>query len=78
VATVFLRFRTPRRLTCPEAQMLTEVGVDPAYAAWTAAFREPVIRVKRCSLWPQRAGCGQECRTASEIATPEHAAPTVL
>ena len=58
---VFLRFRSKRRVTCPEAGADAEVGVDATRAALTAAFRHPVLKIKACSLWPERKGCEQGC-----------------
>ncbi len=61
VGDVFLRFRSKRRVTCPEAEADAEVGVDARRAAFTAAFRHPVLKIKNCSLWPERSGCEQSC-----------------
>jgi len=61
VAATFLRFRPPQGLTCPETGVGAKVGVAAAWAAFTAAFSHPVLRVKNCFLWPGRAGCGQGC-----------------
>lgn len=58
----FLRFRGKRCLVCPEAGTRAEVGLDARYAAFTAVFRAtPRVRVKLCSLWPERQGCAQTC-----------------
>jgi len=61
VADTYLRFRTKRRLACPEGRVQAQVGLDAAYAALTAAFRRPLLRVKKCSLWPEREACEQSC-----------------
>ena len=61
VGDVFLRFRARREMTCPETGANAEVGVDAGKAAFTAAFRHPVLHVKNCSLWPERKGCEQSC-----------------
>lgn len=61
VGETFLRLRPARRLQCPESGGNAEVGVDAGWAAFTAAFRHPLLRVSRCSLWPERRGCGQRC-----------------
>lgn len=66
VGAVFVRFRATRALACPEAGTRAEVAADAGWAAFTAAFRQPILRVKSCSLWPGRSGCGQGClRTPS-------------
>lgn len=68
VGDAFLRFRRARALMCPEAGTDAEVGLDAGYAAWTAAFRTPRLRVKRCSLWPVRHGCTQSCLKLPAVA----------
>jgi hypothetical protein len=59
--SVYLHFRSPRWLRCPETRQPAAVAVDARHAAWTAAFRRPLLRVRSCTLWPQRAGCAQRC-----------------
>lgn len=54
-------YRGARRLRCPETDRDAEVGVDAVRAAWTSAFGPPRLRVKACSLWPKRSGCGRSC-----------------
>ena len=61
VGAVLIRYRRTRGLTCPETGVNAEVGVDAKWAALTAAFHHPVLRVKNCSLWPERSGCQQAC-----------------
>lgn len=61
VAAVFVRFRGTQELACPEAGTNAKVGADARWAAFTAAFRHPILRVKDCSLWPGRRGCEQNC-----------------
>jgi hypothetical protein len=61
VGAVFLRFRGTKELACPETGATAKVGADARWAAVTAAFRHPVLRVKDCSLWPGRRACEQNC-----------------
>jgi len=61
VSAVFLRFRGTKELACPETGVTAKVGADARWAAVTAAFRHPILRVKNCSLWPGRRGCEQNC-----------------
>ncbi|MBI2555632.1 MAG: hypothetical protein HYV92_14700 [Candidatus Rokubacteria bacterium] len=61
VGAVFLRFRGTHELKCPETGAGAKVGADAGWAAFTAAFGHPVLRVKTCSLWPGRKGCEQSC-----------------
>lgn len=66
VADAFRRFRTRRMLRCPETGSEAEVGLDARKAALTSAFGRPLLRVKNCSLWPQREDCHQECLELDE------------
>ena len=65
VADTFRRFRYPGMLRCPETGGKAEVGVDASRAALTSAFGRPRLRVKGCSLWPERERCQQSCLTIS-------------
>ena len=47
-----------------------ERHLDAKRAAFTAAFRHPVLRVKNCSLWPKRSGCQQSCLDLPEKEKP--------
>jgi hypothetical protein len=60
-ADVYYRLRGKRILICPEARKNAEVRADAGQAALTAAFSRPRVRVKSCSLWPARLGCGESC-----------------
>jgi hypothetical protein len=68
MGAVYFRFRGTRWLRCPEARLPAAVDVDARHAAWTAAFREPFLRIRSCTLWPGRAMCAQHCRDLPEIA----------
>lgn len=61
VAVTFRRFRSRRLLRCPETGGQAEVDIDARQAALTSAFGRALLRVKMCSLWPQRKGCAQHC-----------------
>ncbi|HSD50703.1 MAG TPA: hypothetical protein VLG48_04790 [Candidatus Methylomirabilis sp.] len=63
MADTFRRFRGPRMLTCPDTGGKAEVGIDASRAALTSAFGQPTLRVKSCSLWPEKEQCRQECLT---------------
>lgn len=63
VADTFRRFRTPSMCSCPETGGKAEVGIDASHAALTSAFGHPLLRVKSCSLWPERERCKQNCLT---------------
>lgn len=72
---VFFRLRRRRRLNCPETGAKVEMGVDARWAAFTAAFGQPRLRVRSCSLWPERSACGQSCLSLSEKEQPEPLRP---
>ncbi len=68
VADTFRRFRAKRSLRCPETGREAEVGIDAGRAALTSAFGRALLRVKNCSLWPERKECAQDCvRSESEV-----------
>ena len=67
-ADTFRRYRTKKSLRCPETGREAEVGIDAGRAALTSAFGRALLRVKNCSLWPERKECAQDCvRSASEV-----------
>lgn len=66
VLGAFASYRGARRLRCPETDQTAEVGVDAVRAAWTSAFGSPRLKVKACSLWPARSGCGRACLAREE------------
>lgn len=57
----FFRFRGERIVTCPETQKPEAVNVAAGEAALGVFFNEPTLRLKECSRWPERQGCGQDC-----------------
>lgn len=54
-------YRRRRVVTCPETGHATGVHVDAARAARSAWMGPLDLRLKSCTRWPERAGCGQEC-----------------
>lgn len=70
VADTFRRYRNSRLLRCPETGGKAEVGIDASRAAFTSAFGRPLLRVKMCSLWPERAQCRQDCLGLPEVEMP--------
>jgi len=61
VLHTFQRYRYKKAVECPETKGLAEVNIDVQLAAFSSAFGKPLLRVKSCSIWPRRWGCGQEC-----------------
>ncbi len=67
VAETFRRFRGTRSVRCPIAGEEANIDLDARRAALTSAFGRVLLRVKECSLWPQRKGCAQDCVQLPEI-----------
>ena len=63
----YFRYRGERLVTCPENHHAAAVDVDSRQAAAGAFLSEPTLRLKECSRWPEREGCGQECLQQIEV-----------
>lgn len=63
---VYLKLRGSRLLTCPETSKVELVELAAGAMATEATLREPYFRVKKCSRWPLRQDCGQECLSQIE------------
>jgi hypothetical protein len=48
-------------VTCPETKGAAQVGLDGGCAARSSIFGRLKLRVRSCSLWPERRACGQDC-----------------
>ncbi len=57
----FWRYHKRRSLTCPEEEKTASVRIDAKAAAWGAARDKTQLRVRDCSLWPEKSGCAQRC-----------------
>jgi hypothetical protein len=55
------KWRGERIVTCPETKQPAAVDVAAGEAALGVFFSEPTLRLKDCSGWPERKGCGQDC-----------------
>jgi hypothetical protein len=58
---VYRQYRHRKVVTCPRTHGVAEVSLNRGLAALAAAVGRPVIRVKNCSLWPERKGCDEQC-----------------
>ncbi len=63
----YFDYRGKRLVTCPETQEPAAVDVAAGEAAVGAFLREPTLRLKECSRWPERQGCGQDCLHQIEV-----------
>ena len=60
ISTYFL-YRGKRIVTCPETFRREAVDVAARKAAVWSLIGDPKLRLDRCSRWPERHDCGQEC-----------------
>ncbi len=61
VVTTFQRFRAQRSVACPDGGRVAGIQVDPLKVALGAAFDRLPLRVRSCTLWPEKSGCRQGC-----------------
>lgn len=66
----YLRYRGRRVVVCPERLDVAAVEVNAAFAALTAPYGRPDLRLKSCSHWGEPGECGQKC-LAQIAAAPE-------
>lgn len=58
----WVRHRGTRIVRCPQTGATAAIDLDAPYAATSqASFGYPMLRVRRCSLWPRHQDCDQEC-----------------
>jgi hypothetical protein len=67
----YFTYRGKRLVTCPETRKTAAVDVAAGKAAAEAFAGKIELRLDRCSRWPERHDCGQECLTQIH-ADPEH------
>lgn len=64
---VYRAYRGKRLVTCPETKQPAAVELDAFRAATGILSGVPEdLRLKDCSRWPEKAGCGQECLSEIE------------
>lgn len=54
-------YRGKKTVTCPETGQSATVEVDAVRIAASAWGGVPDVRLKDCTRWPERGGCGQDC-----------------
>jgi len=74
----YLRFRGDAIVTCPETKKPAGVHVDARRAALSALAGGSALRLKDCSRWPEREGCGQECLSQIEASPADCLVRTIL
>jgi len=58
---VYYKFRGSRLVTCPETHKAVVVEVAAKSMGIQAILDDPCFRISKCSRWPMREGCGQDC-----------------
>ncbi|HWP60233.1 MAG TPA: hypothetical protein VNL14_20230 [Candidatus Acidoferrales bacterium] len=61
VIDFYRRYRPTRVVTCPETGGPAEIETLALRAAFQSLVGTPRLRVKNCTLWPKKKGCGQAC-----------------
>jgi len=61
LAPVWRRARLPRSVNCPALRDSALVELDAWYAVKMHTLGNDERRVRICSHWPERGGCGREC-----------------
>ena len=73
----FRRLRKRRTLRCPETGQEAEVELNALRAALGSALgQRRMLRMRECSLWPERKDCPQTClRALAEEGLPVRSLP---
>ena len=61
VVNTYRRYRKRKTIICPDTGQIVEVELKAVHAGLMSALGKHWVRVKRCSLWPRKKGCAQEC-----------------
>lgn len=57
----FMSYRKTRTVVCPEDNRSAEITLDAQHAAVSALAGKERLRIRQCSLWPEKHGCAQGC-----------------
>jgi hypothetical protein len=57
----YRHYRGTKIVTCPQTAHRAAIEVDAKDAALAAALGRPRADVTRCTNWPEREHCAQEC-----------------
>lgn len=58
---IYHRYGGSRPVVCPETHRPVAVSFQALRAAITGVYAKPDLRLAKCTLWPMRIHCGQEC-----------------
>lgn len=67
----YWKYRGARVITCPETKAAAGVEVDARHAAATMLHGAAEIRLAKCTRWPEKKDCGQECLSQIETSPEE-------
>ena len=73
-----LRWRGTRLVRCPETRAPAAVDVDVKQALLTGLLGHERLRLRDCSRWPERAGCGEDCLSQVERAPEDCRVRTIV
>jgi Protein of unknown function (DUF1761) len=58
---IYNHYRGSRAVSCPKIHRQVAVSFDALHAATTGLFHKPDLRLAKCTLWPRKVYCRQEC-----------------
>ena len=58
------RYRKRKLVRCPESGAISLVGIKEETPGPDEITARPLLRVKKCSLWPERIDCARGCLNA--------------
>jgi len=58
---IYNHYRGTRAVVCPKIHRQVAVSFDALHAAITGFFKKADLRVAKCTLWPEKVYCRQEC-----------------
>jgi hypothetical protein len=58
---IYKHYRGSRAVSCPKTHRQVAVSFDALHAAITGFFKKPDLRLAKCTLWPKKVYCRQEC-----------------
>jgi hypothetical protein len=67
---IYNHYRGSRAVSCPETHRQVAVSFDALHAAITGFFKKPDLRLAKCTLWPMKVYCAQECIPEASRAEP--------
>lgn len=63
----YVRYRGKRVITCPETHCREAVELDASLAAVSSLLHRPELHLTKCTRWPERQDCAQDCIREIEL-----------